>query len=263
MTPDPGPPGTVFTSTDRPLYCSGARGACRITSGIVRFDSFRYNHDIRGRSGIREATMRNAGEISYIVDDEPRVRAAVCAVLESADIQVMGFESAGAYLRHSRSDVAACLITDLRMPGISGLELQQRLAAMDSPPIIFISGRGDVASTVQAMKAGAIEFLTKPLDTTALLTAVIAGFAKDRMQRQQRAELNELKLRLSLLSPREREALPLIVTGLLNKQAASVLGITEVTLQIHRSRIMRKMAAGSFADLVRMASKLGIPKDPT
>jgi FixJ family two-component response regulator len=205
--------------------------------------------------------MRNAGEISYVVDDEPSVRTAVCAVLESADIQVMGFESAGAYLRHSRSDVAGCLITDLRMPGIGGLELQQCLTALDSPPIIFISGRGDVASTVQAMKAGAIEFLTKPLDTTALLRAVIAGFARDRALRHQRAELNELKLRLSLLSPRELEVLPLIVTGLLNKQAASVLGITEVTLQIHRSRIMRKMAAGSLADLVRMACKLGIPKD--
>jgi FixJ family two-component response regulator len=206
--------------------------------------------------------MRDAGAIAYIVDDEASVREAVCAVLESADIQVMGFESAEAYLRHSRSDVAACLITDLRMPGIGGLELQQRLTAVDSPPIIFISGRGDVPSTVQAMKAGAIEFLTKPLDTSALLTAVIAAFARDRAQRQRRAELNELQQRLALLSPREREVLPLIVTGLLNKQSASVLGISEVTLQIHRTQIMRKMAARSFADLVRMAGKLGIPKDP-
>ncbi len=206
--------------------------------------------------------MRNTGEISYVVDDEASVREAVCAMLDSADIQVLGFESAEAYLGHSRSDVAACLITDLRMPGIGGLELQRRLKAVDSPPIIFISGRGDVPSTAQAMKAGAIEFLTKPLDTAALLTAVTAAFAKDRVQRQQRAELGELQRRLSLLSPREREVLPLIVSGLLNKQAASVLCITEVTLQIHRSQIMRKMAARSFADLVRMAGKLGIPKDP-
>jgi FixJ family two-component response regulator len=206
--------------------------------------------------------MRNTGEISYVVDDETSVREAVCAMLDSADIQVLGFESAEAYLCHSRSDVAACLITDLRMPGIGGLELQRRLKAVDSPPIIFISGRGDVPSTAQAMKAGAIEFLTKPLDTAALLTAVTAAFAKDRVQRQQRAELGELQRRLSLLSPREREVLPLIVSGLLNKQAASVLCITEVTLQIHRSQIMRKMAARSFADLVRMAGKLGIPKDP-
>jgi len=206
--------------------------------------------------------MRNTGEISYVVDDETSVREAVCAMLDSADIQVLGFESAEAYLCHSRSDVAACLITDLRMPGIGGLELQRRLKAVDSPPIIFISGRGDVPSTAQAMKGGAIEFLTKPLDTAALLTAVTAAFAKDRVQRQQRAELGELQRRLSLLSPREREVLPLIVSGLLNKQAASVLCITEVTLQIHRSQIMRKMAARSFADLVRMAGKLGIPKDP-
>jgi len=206
--------------------------------------------------------MRNTGEISYVVDDETSVREAVCAMLDSADIQVLGFESAEAYLCHSRSDVAACLITDLRMPGIGGLELQRRLKAVDSPPIIFISGRGDVPSTAQAMKGGAIEFLTKPLDASALLAAVTAAFAKDRMQRQQRAELSELQQRLSLLSPREREVLPLIATGLLNKQAASVLGITEVTLQIHRSQIMRKMAARSFAELVRMAGKLGIPKDP-
>ncbi len=204
--------------------------------------------------------MHNAGEMSYVVDDEACVREAVCAMLDSADIPVMGFESAEAYLRHSRSDLAACLITDLRMPGIGGLELQRRLRASDSPPIVFISGRGDVPSTVQAMKCGAIEFLTKPLDTTALLAAVIAGFAQDRAQRQQRAELHELQRRLALLSPREREALPLIVTGLLNKQVASALGIMEVTLQIHRSQIMRKMAARSFADLVRMAGKLGIPK---
>jgi FixJ family two-component response regulator len=207
-------------------------------------------------------TMRNAGEISYIVDDEACVREAVCAMLEAADIQVMGFESAEAYLRHSRSDLAACLITDLRMPGIGGLELQQRVRVLDSPPIIFISGRGDVPSTAKAMKAGALEFLTKPLDRDALLAAVIAAFAKDRAQRRQRAELNLLQQRLSLLSPREREVLPLIVTGMLNKQAASLLGITGVTLQIHRSQIMRKMAVRSFAELVRMAGKLGIPQDP-
>jgi FixJ family two-component response regulator len=207
-------------------------------------------------------TMRNAGEVSYIVDDEACVRDAVCAMLEAADIQVMGFESAEAYLRHSRSDLAACLVTDLRMPGIGGLELQQRVRVLDSPPIIFISGRGDVPSTVKAMKAGALEFLTKPLDRDALLAAVIAAFAKDRAQRRQRAELNLLQQRLSLLSPREREVLPLIVTGMLNKQAASLLGITGVTLQIHRSQIMRKMATRSFAELVRMAGKLGIPKDP-
>jgi FixJ family two-component response regulator len=204
--------------------------------------------------------MRNAGEIAYIVDDEACVREAVCAMLESADIPAMGFESAEAYLRHSRSDLAACLITDLRMPGIGGLELQQRLRE-DSPPIIFISGRGDVPSTVRAMKAGAIEFLTKPLEANALLVAVVTAFDKDRAQRRQRAELNQLQQRLSLLSPREREVLPLIVTGLLNKQAASLLGITGVTLQIHRTQVMRKMAARSFAELVRMSGKLGIPQD--
>jgi FixJ family two-component response regulator len=206
--------------------------------------------------------MRHTGEIAYFVDDESSVRDAVCAVLESCDIEVIGFETAEAYLQHDRADLAACLITDLRLPGISGLELQHRVKGAGSPPIIFISGRSDVPTTARAMKAGAIEFLTKPFDSSALIAAVIAAFAQDRALRLQRAELTTLQRRLALLSPREREVLPLIASGLLNKQAACMLGITEVTLQIHRSQIMRKMAARSFAELVRMAGKLEIPQHP-
>jgi FixJ family two-component response regulator len=174
---------------------------------------------------------------------------------------MLTFSSAADYLEHLRVDDAACLILDLQMPGIGGLELQSRLAQEGSPPIIFVTGRGDIPSTVKAMKAGAIEFLTKPVDTEALLAAVATAFVRDRVLRDQRAVLSELERKFALLSPREREVLPLVVKGLLNKQAAAVLGIKEVTLQIHRSQIMQKMAAGSLAELVRMAGRLSIATD--
>jgi FixJ family two-component response regulator len=177
-------------------------------------------------------------------------------------MSVISFSAARDYIDCKRNDTAACLILDLQLPDISGLELQKRLVDELSPPIIFISGRGDIPSTVQAMKGGAIEFLTKPVDPEALLPAVRAAFAKDRIKRDQRAELAELQQRFAQLSRREKEVLPLVVKGLLNKQSAAALGITEVTLQIHRSQIMKKTAADSFADLVRMASRLGIPMDP-
>jgi len=196
--------------------------------------------------------------IVYLVDDESIVRESVSDVLQSYCIDVLSFESADAYLAHQRLDSGACLVLDLKLPGLNGLELQDRLNDSHTPPIIFISGRADIPSAARAMKAGAIDFLTKPLDTSALISAVNEGFARDRCVRAQRLEVETLNQRYFRLSPREREVLPLVVAGLLNKQAAAVLGITEVTLQIHRSQIMRKMAARSFADLVRMASRLGI-----
>jgi len=202
---------------------------------------------------------RPCGDIVYLIDDEPIVREAVTDVLQSYRMEVLSFESADGYLAHQRSDSAACLILDLKLPGLNGLDLQDRLRGSSTPPIIFISGRADIPSAARAMKAGAIDFLTKPIETPALVQAVTEGIARDRAKREQCAELHSLRERHRRLSPREREVLPLVVTGLLNKQAAAILGITEVTLQIHRSQIMRKMAARSFADLVRMASKLGIP----
>jgi FixJ family two-component response regulator len=205
--------------------------------------------------------MKPAGDVVYLVDDDTRVREGLENLFDSVDIAVLTFSSAADYLQHLRVDDAACLILDLQMPGIGGLELQSRLAQEGSPPIIFITGRGDIPSTVKAMKAGAIEFLTKPVDTETLLAAVATAFARDRQLRDQRAVLSELERKFALLSPREREVLPLVVKGLLNKQAAAVLGIKEVTLQIHRSQIMQKMAAGSLAELVRMASRLSIPAD--
>jgi FixJ family two-component response regulator len=207
--------------------------------------------------------MSKAAEFVYVVDDESSVREALETFLSANRISVVGFASATDYLQYKRADAAACLILDLQLPGISGLDLQRRLSDELSPPIIFISGRGDIPSTVKAMKAGAIEFLTKPIDPQTLLPAVESAFAKDRLNRQHQAELAELRKRFAQLSPRERDVLPLVVKGLLNKQSAAALGISEVTLQIHRGQIMKKMAAESFAELVRMAAKLGVPSPPS
>jgi FixJ family two-component response regulator len=150
----------------------------------------------------------------------------------------------------------SCLVLDVSLPDINGLELQSSMARTDHPPIVFITGHGDVPSSVRAMKAGAIDFLTKPWSDEELLHAVHQALERDRLQRRARAELMELEGRFATLTPREREVLPLVASGLQNKQAAAQLGISEVTLQIHRSKIMQKMKAASLADLVRMAAKL-------
>ena len=200
-----------------------------------------------------------ADEVVYLIDDDCGVRLSIGGLLASAGLQLVSFASAADFLGNVRPGDAACLILDLQLPGISGLELQGKLADEDSPPVIFISGRSDVPSTVQAMKAGAMEFLVKPISADVLLASVQAALAKDRLMRKQRDELASLRGRYSRLSHREREVLPLIVSGLLNKQSASVLGIAEVTLQVHRRQIMTKMEANSLAELVRMATRLGIP----
>jgi FixJ family two-component response regulator len=213
----------------------------------------------RMRSGTaRGGVVTQANEVVYLVDDDVRVCEGVAELLSSHGMVVVSFSSAAEYLKHTRVDSAACLILDLNMPQMGGLDLQQQLSGETGPPIIFMSGKGDIPSTVRAMKGGAIEFLTKPLDEDALLTAIRAAFAQDRKLRRRHADLAKLRERLASLTPREREVLPLVVGGLLNKQAAAVLGISNVTLQVHRGQIMRKMAAKSLAELVRMASKLGI-----
>jgi FixJ family two-component response regulator len=205
--------------------------------------------------------MTPTGSVVYLVDDDSRVREALSELLASLEIEHVTFGSAAEYLAFVRADACACLVLDVQLPDINGLDLQRQLADESSPPIIFISGHGDIPSTVRAMKAGAIEFLTKPINPEAFVAAIRAAFTEDQEQRQKTADLVSLQRRFALLTPREREVFPLIVGGMLNKQAAAVLGITEVTLQVHRGQIMRKMAADSFADLVRMAGKLGIP-DP-
>ena len=199
------------------------------------------------------------GDVVYLVDNDPLLQKDMLTVLSEYGTKVVIFSSASECLAFTGKDAAACVITNSQLPDLSGLELQSRLAAKANPPVIFVSDQSDINFVVSAMKAGAIDFLTKPIDLPALIAAVRSGLAQDRRFRQRKAELADLRARLSLLTPREREVLPLVVSGLLNKQAASVLCISEVTLQIHRSQVMRKMRAASLAELVRMALKLRIP----
>jgi FixJ family two-component response regulator len=202
--------------------------------------------------------MHGTGQVIYLVGDDPRVRESLYGLFASSVTKLVIFRTAGAYLANVRNDSAACLILDVLLPDMNGLELQRQLSVDTCPPIIFISCQVDIPSCMQAMRAGAIEFLLKPVNKQVILPAIEAAFEMDRKHQHKKQELERIKERLSSLTPREQEVLPLVAEGLLNKQAAAALGISEVTLQVHRGQIMRKMAASSFADLVRMASKLGI-----
>src|SRR5260370_31245057 len=196
--------------------------------------------------------------IVYVLDDDYRVREALSSLLSSVGFRVEVFASAAEYLKFKKPDSPACLILDLELPGMSGLELQREISGGDAPAIVFVTGHGDVPSSVRAIKAGAVEFLLKPFDDQELLRAIDAAIAQDREARLQRAEMAELRRRYALLTSREREVLPVVGAGLLNKQTAAELGTSEITIQVHRGRIMRKMAASSLADLVKMAGKLRI-----
>jgi FixJ family two-component response regulator len=202
--------------------------------------------------------MSKDAPIVYVLDDDYRVRESLTSLLSSVGLRVEVFASAAEYLKFKKPDSPACLILDLQLPGMSGLDLQREIAGGDAPAIVFVTGHGDVPSSVRAMKAGAIEFLLKPFDDQELLRAIDAAIAQDREARLKRAEMAELQRRYALLTPREREVLPFVVAGLLNKQTAAELGNSEITIQVHRGQIMRKMAASSLADLVKMAGKLGI-----
>jgi len=197
--------------------------------------------------------------VVFIVDDDRRIREALSELLASFDMHAVALGSAAQYMSYPKPDVASCLVLDVELPDINGLDLQSRIAQGDHPPIVFITGHGDIPSSVRAIKAGAVDFLTKPLREADLMRAINAALAQDRDARRNRAELADLQRRLSSLTPREREVLPLVVSGLLNKQAAADLGISGVTLQIHRGSIMKKMQAGSLAELVRIAGTLEIP----
>ena len=196
--------------------------------------------------------------VVFIVDDDGRIREALGELLEAHGMRAIAFGSAGEYVNAEKPDVPACLILDVELPDINGLELQRQIAEGDHPPIVFITGHGDIPSSVRAIKRGAVDFLTKPFSDTDVLAAVHTAIAEDRKNRSERAELGMLKQRYLELTTREREVLPLVVSGLLNKQAASELGISEVTLQIHRRKVMQKMGAASLADLVRIAERLEI-----
>jgi FixJ family two-component response regulator len=200
--------------------------------------------------------MEFENETVYIVDDDPIVREALWSLLRANGKNVQLFASGKEFLGAARRDGAACLVLDLKMPAMNGLEVQSLASAQISIPIIFITGRGDIPSTVKAMKGGAIDFLTKPVDEMILLASIEHALEKDRQARSEAQEYEDLLARYRLLTPREQEVLPLLARGLLNKQAAAELGITEYTIQIHRGSIMRKMKADSFATLVRLAAKL-------
>ena len=204
--------------------------------------------------------MNPDSPIVFVVDDDYRVREALTRLISSVGLQVAAFGSASEFLESEKPDVPACLILDLELPDISGLELQQELAVGDAPPIVIITGHGDIPSSVRAMRAGAIEFLTKPFGEQELLRAIGAAITLDREARRKRSELAELRKHYSLLTPREREVLSFVVAGFANKQTASDLGIAENTIGVHRVQIMRKMGARSLAELVRMADKLGIAR---
>ncbi|HXB23493.1 MAG TPA: response regulator [Gemmatimonadaceae bacterium] len=194
----------------------------------------------------------------YVVDDDVRVREALEELLSSAQFTVMTFGSATEYLAFPRPDGPACLVLDLELPDANGLDLQRRLATESHPPIVFLTGYADVPRSVRALKAGAVDFLTKPFSDVELLGAIDTAIARDRDARRERTALAALRRGWTELTRREREVLPFMVRGLLNKQAAAALGISEVTLQIHRRNVLHKMQAGSLAELVRMAGRLGI-----
>jgi FixJ family two-component response regulator len=203
--------------------------------------------------------MNSDDHIVFIVDDDARLREALDELLASHGMRAVAFGSAGEYIRAGKPDIPACLILDVELPDINGLDLQGQIVEGEHPPIIFLTGHGDIPSSVRAIKHGAVDFLTKPFSDTNLMAAIRTAIAQDREQRSQRTQLDVLRQRYLSLTPREREVLPLVVSGLLNKQAASELGISEVTLQIHRRNVMQKMAAASLADLVRIAERLEVP----
>ena len=200
----------------------------------------------------------------FIVDDDEAVRKSLGRLIRSAGLRVETFASAQQFLASPHADVTSCLVLDVKMPGLSGLDLQKRMAEVHLEiPIVFITGHGDVPTSVRAMKAGAIEFLTKPFRDQELLDAIQQAIQRDRKIRRQLAELAELRGRHESLTPREREVMKLVVSGLLNKQVAAKLGISEFTVKIHRGQVMGKMRADSLADLVRMSDKLVILRAET
>jgi FixJ family two-component response regulator len=199
--------------------------------------------------------MEQLKEVVYILDDDYRVRESLSALLHAYGKNVVLFASGQEFLQYQRIDDCACLLLDLSLPTMNGLEVQQALSRA-ALPVIFITGRGDVPSTVQAMKGGAIDFLTKPLDEVSLLAAIDAALAKDRLLRAEQNEQAQLRSLFMTLTPREQQVLCLLVTGMLNKQAAGELGITEYTVQVHRGHIMKKLRTKSFAALVQLAGKL-------
>lgn len=201
----------------------------------------------------------DAEALVFVVDDDASLRASLQDLLESVGLRVVAYASAQEFLRRPRPEVPSCLVLDVRLPGLSGLDLQKQIAEGDQDmPIIFITGHGDIPMTVQAMKAGAVEFLTKPFRDQDLLDAVHQALARARHVRAQRAEMTALRRRFDTLTPRQRDVLVRMVAGRLNKQIAGELGTSEATVKTHRKQVMAKMRAESLADLIRIADQLGL-----
>ena len=208
--------------------------------------------------------MPDTQAIVFVVDDDASVREALGRLIRSAGLKVEAFASAEEFLNRDRVDAPSCLVLDVRLPDLSGLELQRRMVeASNEIPIVFITGHGDIPTTVRAMKAGAVEFLTKPLVEGDLLESIRHAIARDRTVRHHHAEAAEVRGRYTSLTPREQEVMAWVVSGRLNKQIAGELGISEETVKVHRGHVMRKMRADSVAELVRMSERLGIPRLPT
>jgi FixJ family two-component response regulator len=231
-----------------------------VTPNLTR-QPYTVNPSIIAR-GSEVAAMPDPAAVVFVVDDDVSVRESLELLIRNAGWRSETFVTALEFLSRPRSTVPCCLVLDVSLPGLNGLDLQQRLTERPEMPIIFITGYGDVPMSVRAMKAGATEFLTKPINDEALLDAIRQAIERSRDALKEESEMHVLRTRYASLTPREREVMALVVSGLLNKQVGGELGISEITVKAHRGQLMRKMEAGSLADLVTIAARLGVRASP-